>query len=104
MEFNLSEKRKEIFKEHLDFPANCNIDCIIGIKKEIIEQDKEFIKLLKEEIQSKSLSDSIANTLMANDESEIRTISPLECDNIIDKLAGPKLNGINIIVNREGWS
>ena len=44
-EFNLSEKRRELFKKYR---------LLNGFKKMILEQDKEFIKRLKEQAYIKS--------------------------------------------------
>jgi hypothetical protein len=70
-EFNLSEKRKQMFLRLQN--TEPDVDWIIQvIEKEIEKQDKEFIRLLKEEILE---WDNQANQ-------EIK---------IIDKLAGKEL-------------
>ena len=49
-EKSLSEKREELFKEHIDNPAGCDEHCVKDIKEKIKEQDVEAVKRLKEEI------------------------------------------------------
>jgi len=83
-EFNLSEKRKELFYviENLEYAefndVDSRIDKIGHIKTLIKSQDKEFIKRLKEEIKSKIEKDMEEEVINDND-----FYFP-----IIDKLAG----------------
>ena len=65
-EFNLKEERKKVFEMFLGTPH------IAQIYRIILEQDKEFIRLLKEEIG-------------------IESINPVWYKKTIDKLAGDKL-------------
>ena len=91
-EFNLSEKRKK-FKEDIDYLfgkidwVHSNLDAkAITIMnefwKDLIEADKEFIKLLKEEAKDNRTAD------MGRGEEGI-TLETLNL--IVDKLAGEKL-------------
>ncbi len=86
MEFDLSSKRKQI----IDRFGNLNGDhvaMLMEVLRIVEEQDKEFIRLLKEELCEEKLGKHHATTTCEND---IEQPTCTHC-NKIDKLAGEDL-------------